>query len=112
LSLEILLKQVCVQLPASAVNATLLAFAAECRAAQSCPWVALTHGLGFVGSTIAKVLKYLKGLCFHSFTARLDKIWLYQAVKFDLTADPTGTGNRSLLVVLGWVGLGPNFSHL
>jgi len=42
--------------------------------------------------------------------SRLDKIWLHQAVKFAFTADPTGTGNRSLLVVLGWVRLGPNFS--
>jgi len=25
----------------------------------------------------------------------IDKIWLLQAVKFDFTADPTGTGNRS-----------------
>ena len=41
---------------------------------------------------------------------RLDKIWFHLAVKFDFTADLTGTGNRSLLVVLGWVGLGPNFS--
>ena len=64
--------------------------------------------MGWVGSTIAKVSKYLKGLC--SFNARLDNIWLHREVKFDFTADPTGTGNRSLLVVLGLVGLGPNFS--
>ena len=88
----------------------LLAFAAERPIAQSCPSVGLTHGLGWVGSTIAKVLKYLKELCFHSFKARLDNIWLHQAVKFDFTADPTGTENRSLSVVLGWVELGPNFS--
>ena len=25
---------------------------------QSCPWVGLTHGFGWVGSTIAKVLKF------------------------------------------------------
>jgi len=31
----------------------------------------------------------------NAFKARLDKIWLHQTVK--------------LLVVLGWVGLGPNF---
>ena len=42
--------------------------------------------------------------------SRLDKIWFHQAVKFDFTADLTGTGNRSLLVLLGWVVLGPNFS--
>ena len=27
--------------------------------------------------------------------ARLDKIWLHQAVEFDFVADLTGTGNRS-----------------
>jgi len=65
------------------------------------PWVGLTHGLGwvdflvfgglsFVGSTIAKVLKILKG----SIKARLDKIRLHQAVKFDSAADLTGFGNR------------------
>jgi len=27
------------------------------KLAQSCPWVGLTHGLGWVGSTKAKVLK-------------------------------------------------------
>ena len=26
--------------------------------------------------------------------ARLDKIWFHQEVKFDFTADLTGTGNR------------------
>jgi len=31
----------------------------------------------------------------HLKKARLDKIWLHQGVKFDFTADPTGTGNRS-----------------
>jgi len=31
---------------------------------------------------------------------RLDKIWLHQAVKFGFTADLTGTGNRSFLIVL------------
>jgi len=46
-------------------------------------------GLGLVGSTTAKVLKLLKDY----FNARLDKIWLHQAVKFDLKADLTGTGN-------------------
>jgi len=33
------------------------------------------------------------------FKARLDKFWLHQAVKFDLTADLTGTGNRSVLCI-------------
>ena len=37
----------------------------------------------------------------------LDKIWLHQAVKFDFTGELTGTGNRSLLVVLGWVQIFP-----
>jgi len=31
----------------------------------------------------------------NAFKARLDKIRLHQAVKFDFTADVTGTGNRS-----------------
>jgi len=48
-------------------------------------------GLGLVGSTTAKVLKLLKEY-FNAFKARLDKIWLHQAVKFDLKADLTGTG--------------------
>jgi len=39
--------------------------------------------------------------------SRLDKIWFHQAVKFDFTADLTGTGNRSLLVLLGWVQIFP-----
>jgi len=60
------------------------------------PWVGLGRfflvfgGLSFVGSTIAKVLKILKG----SIKARLDKIRLHQAVKFDSAADLTGFGNR------------------
>jgi len=52
------------------------------------PWV----GLGWVGSTTAKVLKILKDY-FDTFKARLDQIWLHQAVKFDIMADLTGTGN-------------------
>jgi len=31
----------------------------------------------------------------NAFIARLDKFWLHQAVKYDFTADLTGTGNRS-----------------
>jgi len=31
----------------------------------------------------------------NAFKARLDKLWQHQAVKFDFTADLTGTGNRS-----------------
>ena len=70
---------------------------------QSCPWVGLTHGLGWVeifqflvgwvGSTITKVLKILKDY-FNAFKAWLDKIWLHQAVKFDFMAYLTGTGNE------------------
>ena len=30
-----------------------------------------------------------------AFKARLDKIWLHEAVKSDFTADLTGNGNRS-----------------
>jgi len=32
---------------------------------------------------------------FNAFKARLDKFWSHQAVKYDFTADLTGTGNRS-----------------
>jgi len=35
----------------------------------------------------------------NTFKARLDKFWLYQLVKFDFTADLTGTGNRSGVVI-------------
>jgi len=47
----------------------------------------------WVGSTIAKVLKIWKDYV-NAFKARLDKIWFHQAVKFDFTADLSGTGNR------------------
>ena len=48
--------------------------------------------VGWVGSTIAKVLKIGKDYV-TAFKARLDKIWLHEAVKSDFTADLTGTGN-------------------
>jgi len=32
--------------------------------------------------------------------ARLDKFWSHQVVKFDFTADLTGTGNRSGVVII------------
>ena len=82
---------------------------------QSCPWVGLTHGLGsngsgwvdifqflvgcigLIGSTIAKVLNFWKDYV-DAFKARLDKIWLQQAVKF------------VSCIGLGWVG--SKFSHL
>ena len=31
----------------------------------------------------------------NAFKARLDKFWSHQAVKYDFTADLTGTGNRT-----------------
>jgi len=58
----------------------------------------LPHGLDWVGSTIAKVLNVRKDYV-NAFKARLDKFWLHQAVKFDFTADLTGTGNRSEEVI-------------
>jgi len=64
-------------------------------------WVEIFQFLvGWVGSTIAKVLKIWKDY-FNAFKARLDKIWLHQAVKFDFVADLTGTGNR-LEGVIKW----------
>ena len=44
-------------------------------------------GLGSVGCTISKVLFFLK--YGNAFKARLDKIWLHLAVKFDFMADLT-----------------------
>jgi len=35
----------------------------------------------------------------NAFKARLDKFWQQQLVKFDFTADLTGTGNRSEEVI-------------
>ena len=81
---------------------------------HSCPWVGLTHRLGWVrlgrdfsvfggssrvGSTIAKVLNILN-YYLRAFEARLDKICLHQAVKFDFTTNLTGTGNRSQGVIM------------
>jgi len=34
----------------------------------------------------------------NAFKARLDKFWQNQLVKFDFTADLTGTGNRSEVI--------------
>ena len=62
------------------------------------PWVGLGRvGSRFcsflwVGSTIAKVLKFERIILMH-LKHGLDKIWLHQAVKFDFMADLTGTGN-------------------
>ena len=54
-------------------------------------WVEIFQFLvGWVGSTIAKVLKSLKDYV-SAFKARLDKIWLHQAVKF-VSCRPTGLG--------------------
>ena len=36
----------------------------------------------------------------NTFKARLDKFWSHQVVKFDFTADLTGTGNRSGVVII------------
>jgi len=35
----------------------------------------------------------------NTFKARLNKFWLYQLLKFYFTADLTGTGNRSGVVI-------------
>ena len=39
------------------------------------------------------------GCTVNAFKARLDKFWQHQLVKFDFTADLTGTGNRSEEVI-------------
>jgi len=60
-------------------------------------WVEVFQFFGrlcWVGSTKEEVLKIWKDYV-NAFKARLDNIWLHHAVK--------------LLVILAWVGLGPNF---
>jgi len=47
-----------------------------------------------LGPLYSKSTKNLKGF-FNAFQARLDKIWLHQAVKFDFMGDLAGTDNRS-----------------
>jgi len=47
-----------------------------------------------LGPLYSKSTKNLKGF-FNAFKARLDKIWLHQAVKFDFMGDLAGTDNRS-----------------
>jgi len=55
--------------------------------------------MGWIGWVhYSKSTENLKGTV-NAFKARLDKMWLDQAVKFDFTADLTGTGNRSEAVI-------------
>jgi len=42
---------------------------------------------------------YMDERTVNAFKARLDKFWQHQTVKFDFTADLTGTGNRSKEVI-------------
>jgi len=79
--------------------------------------------MGWVGSGWVEIFQFFVGWvhysrstknwkknCVNAFKARLDKIRLHQTLILDFTADPTATGNRSLLLILGWVGVGPNCS--
>ena len=86
--------------------------ASRCFRTTHSPWVGLTHGPGWVGLDrvawrfisfwwfglgwvhYSKSTKMGKDYV-NAFKARLDKIWMHQAVKFDVMADRTGTGNRS-----------------
>jgi len=36
----------------------------------------------------------------NTFKAQLDRFWWHQLVKYDFTADLTGTGNRSGVVII------------
>jgi len=64
-----------------------------------------THTHPFNGhlSGTTRISQYQKGKTNLDFTeafkARLDKFWKHQSVKFDFTADLTGTGNRSEEVI-------------
>jgi len=55
----------------------------------SCPWVGLTHGLSWVGSTAAKVLKIGKDYV-NAFKAWLDKIRQYQTVSSTVSCIDSG----------------------
>jgi len=63
-------------------------------------------GLGWVHCS--KSTENLKGLYVNALKARLDKIWLHQAVKF---LSCIGLGPNFPLVV-GWIGLGPSADGL
>jgi len=73
------------------------------------PWVAVTYLLTYLRKHYfsARIVNISNSLCntvadastVNTFKARLDKFWLHQLVKFDFTADLTGTGNRSGVVI-------------
>jgi len=50
-------------------------------------------------STVVLRVRCHNNLVVNAFKARLDKFWKHQSVKFDFTADLTGTGNRSEEVI-------------
>jgi len=50
-------------------------------------------------STCRELEFYIDACTVNAFQARLDKFWQYQLVKFDFTADLTGTGKRSEEVI-------------
>ena len=48
---------------------------------------------------VTRTLPMVVDVAVNAFKARLDKFWKHQSVKFDFTADLTGTGNRSEEVI-------------
>ena len=88
------------------------------------PWVRLGCRVGWVGSRFFSFwwvgldsVHYSKSTGLqkigkdyvNALKARLDKIWLHQAVKFDFTVDLTTKLQAQLLVLLSMVELGQNF---
>jgi len=53
----------------------------------------------FFSACIVNIWNSLPNSVADAFKARLDKFWSHQAVKYDFTADLTGTGNRSEKVI-------------
>ena len=64
----------------------------------------MTYGSIFFSARIVNIWNRLPNsvgdaCTVNAFKARLDKFWKHQSVKFDFTADLTGTGNRSEEVI-------------
>ena len=54
-----------------------------------------TFSWHFAFMSVIRYDSVLDACTVNAFKARLDKFWKHQSVKFDFTADLTGTGNRS-----------------
>jgi len=64
-----------------------------------CTAVKIVHVLTICISWTVMSMSIVDACTVNAFKARLDKFWQHQLVKFDFTADLTGTGNRSEEVI-------------